>query len=302
MIDLHIHTNYSGGVNNLIEVLQIAQKRKVYTISITDNNTCAAYEELKKLPVKKYYSGKIIPGCEFSTMVNNIPIELIGYNINTDLAQRKISELYLSKADYNIYETNLIIEKCIEKGMKIDIHNIRYDVNKEKGKRAVFEEIKRHIENKRFISQDAWNNARTFLLTYTSNPNSDFFVDFSGLIPSYKQVVNLIKQCGGKVFMPHIFKYNENSEIVLETLVRENMLEGIEGYYPYYTQEQQQYALKFAQEHNLYISGGSDSHGTSDSQIGIGKGNLNIQEEIISPWSNNTRIIMQGGFDNEERY
>ena len=29
MIDLHIHTNYSGGQSNLKEVLQIAQRRKV---------------------------------------------------------------------------------------------------------------------------------------------------------------------------------------------------------------------------------------------------------------------------------
>lgn len=116
MIDLHIHTNYSGGENNLIEILKIAEKRKVSMIAITDNNTCIAYKELKQLPVKEYFSGKIIPGCEFSTIVNNVPIELIGYNINTDLAQNKISELYLTKEDYNIYETNLIIEKCMEKG------------------------------------------------------------------------------------------------------------------------------------------------------------------------------------------
>lgn len=302
MIDLHIHTEYSGGKSNLIEVLQTAEMRKVSAIAITDNNTCAAYEELKQMPIEEYYSGKIIPGCEFSTIVNNVPIELIGYNIDIDLAQSKILKLYLSKADYNIYETNLIIDKCIQKGLKIDVQNVKYDVNKEKGKRALFQEIKRHIENKKFISEDAWNNARTFLLEYTANPNSDFFVDFSGLVPSYKQVVELIKQCGGKVFMPHIFKYNENSKNVLETLVNEDMLDGIEGYYPYYSQEQHQYALKFAKKHNLYISGGSDSHGTPDSEIGIGRGNLNMPEEIITPWFDKSKIINQGGFGHEERY
>ena len=129
--------------------------------------------------------------------------------------------------------------------MVLDVHNIVYNAEEERGKRVVFNEIKRHLENKRFISTEAWDNARTFLLTYTSNPNSDCFVDFSGLIPSYKQVVQLIKQCGGKVFMPHIFKYNENSISVLETLISERMLDGIEGYYPYYSNEQQRFALKF---------------------------------------------------------
>ena len=53
---------------------------------------------------------------------------------------------------------------------------------------------------------------------------------------------------------------------------------------------------------NLYISGGSDSHGTPDSEIGIGRGNLNIPEKIISPWIDKTRMITQGGLDYEERY
>lgn len=294
MIDLHIHTCYSGGKSNLTEVLQEAEMRDVSTISITDNNTCIAYEILKQLQINRYYSGKIIPGCEFSTMVNNVPIELIGYNIDTDLAQNKISKMYLAKSDYNIYETNLIIDKCIQKGLKINVQNIKYDVNKEKGKRAVFQEIHRHIENKRFISEEAWNNARTFLLQYTSNPNSDFFVDFSGLLPSYEQVVELIKQCGGKVFMPHIFKYNENSQAILETLLNAGVLDGIEAYYPYYSKEQHEYALGITQKYNLYISGGSDSHGTPDSIIGIGRNNLNIPEEIITPWLDKTKIINQG--------
>ncbi len=301
MIDLHIHTNYSGGANNLIEVLQKAEERGICIISITDNNTCLAYEELKHLQLRRYYRGKIISGCEFSTIVNNVPIELIGYDINTDLAQNIISELYLPKADYNIYETNLIIDKCIQKGLIIDVKNIKYDSNKEKGKKAVFEEIRRHPENKKYISEEAWNSARTFLLTYTSNPNSDFFVDFSGLLPSYKKVVELIKKCGGKVFMPHIFKYNENSEDILDTLAKEKMIDGLEGYYPYYSDKQQKFALEYAKEHNLYVSGGSDSHGTPDSEIGIGRGNLNISEKIILPWFEKKRIICQGGIECEER-
>ena len=101
--------------------------------------------------------------------------------------------------------------------------------------------------------------------------------------------------------MPHIFKYNENSKRVIETLVREKMIDGIEGYYPYYSQEQQQFALEFAKKHNLYISGGSDSHGTPDSEIGIGRGKLNVPEKIISPWIDRTIIITQREEDCEGR-
>ena len=39
----------------------------------------------------------------------------------------------------------------------------------------------------------------------------------------------------------------------METLVNEGLLDGIEGYYPYYSQEQQKFALEFAKEHNWFI-------------------------------------------------
>lgn len=103
MIDLHVHTNYSGGKNNLLKILQIAEKRNVSIISITDNNTCEAYVELKELSEKRFYSGIIIPGCEFSTIVNNVPIELIGYNINPEFEELGIKVTKTAKLTNILY-------------------------------------------------------------------------------------------------------------------------------------------------------------------------------------------------------
>lgn len=110
MIDLHIHTNYSGGESNLIEILKIAEKRNVSTIAITDNNTCEAYKELKQIAVKEYFSGKIIPGCEFSTIVNNVPIELIGYNINIIIE----NYMFKNKIEYDIIQEKNRIVNLLE--------------------------------------------------------------------------------------------------------------------------------------------------------------------------------------------
>ena len=57
MIDLHIHTTYSDGADNLIEVLKKAEALKLEVISITDHDNCKAYRELNKINVKQYYSG-----------------------------------------------------------------------------------------------------------------------------------------------------------------------------------------------------------------------------------------------------
>lgn len=88
MIDLHIHSKYSDGTDSVVEILEKAQKRNLEYISITDHNTCSAYQELKNIEVKKYYKGKIITGIELNTIVLDIPIEILGYDIDVKVRRK----------------------------------------------------------------------------------------------------------------------------------------------------------------------------------------------------------------------
>ena len=59
MIDLHTHTRYSDGTDSVAELLSNAESKKLNIISITDHNTALAYNELKKMNYKQYYTGEI---------------------------------------------------------------------------------------------------------------------------------------------------------------------------------------------------------------------------------------------------
>ena len=56
MIDLHMHTKYSDGTDDIISFLQKAEKNNLEIISITDHNTVKAYLELNKLNIKDYFA------------------------------------------------------------------------------------------------------------------------------------------------------------------------------------------------------------------------------------------------------
>ena len=84
MIDLHIHSNYSDGSESIKDILKEAEKRKLEVISITDHDTIKAYDELKMIDIKQYYSGTIISGCEMKCVYKNTPVEVLGYNIDID--------------------------------------------------------------------------------------------------------------------------------------------------------------------------------------------------------------------------
>ena len=57
-------------------------------------------------------------------------------------------------------------------------------------------------------------------------------------------------------------------------------------HYSNFTDEQTKELLEFCKENKLYTSGGTDFHGTKRPavQVGIGKGNLKIPDDIIKSW------------------
>ena len=75
----------------------------------------------------------------------------------------------------------------------------------------------------------------------------------------------------------------------MDELINNYDIDGIECYYSTFSCKQIDYLKKYCEEHNKYMSGGTDYHGTNRPSIllGIGKGNLKIDENIILPWVKN---------------
>ena len=70
MIDLHIHTMYSDGMNTVEEILKKCEQRKLEIISITDHNSCEAYYDNSFIN-NNIYTGTIIKGCELNAEFQN---------------------------------------------------------------------------------------------------------------------------------------------------------------------------------------------------------------------------------------
>lgn len=89
MIDLHIHTIYSDGDKTVEEVLKMCEERKLEYISITDHDTCWQYED-EALKNNKIFSGKIIKGTELHAVFQNRSIEILAYNVDTNIINENI--------------------------------------------------------------------------------------------------------------------------------------------------------------------------------------------------------------------
>ena len=81
MIDLHVHSTNSDGYHTVKEILKMAEENNINTISFCDHDVLGAYDELKNMDVKKYYSGRIITGIEFTFVYDNKVFHILGYNL-----------------------------------------------------------------------------------------------------------------------------------------------------------------------------------------------------------------------------
>lgn len=286
MIDLHIHSKYSDGTNSVKEILTKAQNYNLDYISITDHNTCMAYEELKKINISNYYNGKIISGIEMNTKIMGIPIEVLGYKIDTDKMDKIVKDLYPTAKERNFIELKRIYKKCIEANIKIDKKVIDEYDGKSYTSKYLHSILTNNEDNKKLIDNKAWEDCNYFYRKYMSNPKSIFYVNMDDILPDFKTVYSKIKQADGLLFLPHIFEYNDNSMKILNNVLNNYKIDGIECFYTTFSKEQNSFLLNLAKEQNLFISGGSDYHGdykpNVDMAIGLGK--LSIPTTIIENW------------------
>jgi len=293
MVDLHTHTTYSDGDKNLKELLIEAEKNNVTILSITDHDTVDAYDELKKINYKEYYTGRIIPGAEFNAIFNNAKIELLGYNFDIEKIKEFCKNTYIKNDEYMDLnkEFELMMDTCHKNGIKVD--DLSYDESMGWPIDIIHPSIKRYEENRKLFTEKEWNDISHFFRCCTCNLDFPLFIDLSNQMPYAKDVSDAIRNAGGKVFLAHLYLYPLKDHIAyLDKLVNENIIDGIEVYHSKFTEEESKILEGYAKEHNLLISGGTDYHGDKKvgRLIGSGYGNINITEDTISNWVNKERV------------
>lgn len=292
MIDLHMHTTYSDGTYSVTQILQEAERQGLKYISITDHDRCLAYKELKEIDIKKYYSGKIISGIEIKCAYKGRLIEVLGYNYDTEKMQKWINEYYKDK-QRDVIQTkyfNILYDACMKLQLKLDAkEKIKWNPNNDWASFTIYNEIKKYEENKEKLPQDLWEDFTTFTKKYCGDLNSVFHIDKSNDYPTLDVAIKAIKDCGGKALMAHIFiyKWAINKEELIQDIMKNYDIDGFECYYTKFTPEQIEYIVNLCKTNNLLMSGGSDFHGENkpDIKLGVGKGNLQVSEQIIQNWN-----------------
>lgn len=291
MIDLHIHTNYSDGADSLIEVLEKAEKLKLKYISITDHDNCKVYKELENIDIKKYYAGKIIPGIEIKCSYKKRLIEILGYKIDTNKMQQWADEFYKDKTKPKLQQKyyNILSKACKEIGLKLGELENAFNPEKDWASVYIYNQLLKYEENKKILPKGTLDTFDNFSKKYCGDVNSKLYIDKSEDYISLEDAINVIKKCGGLIFLPHLFiyKWADNKEEFIDEILNQYEIDGIECMHSEFNNEQIEYLTKLCDERKYYKSGGSDYHGVNkkDIEMGTGKGNLQIPEQLVEEWN-----------------
>lgn len=289
MIDIHSHTTYSDGSFSVKELLNEAERIGLSLLSITDHNTIDAYYEIKDSNIRNIFSGNIISGTEITTTYKGETIEVLGYGFELEKMKHFLNSNVLTFEEKQIKEYELIKKQYQNIGVIFDENNIDFNPRNESCRVALANEIKRHPENyKFFLNKDSMKSISGFTRNEVYNPKSPLYVDESSLFPSLDKAIAMIHASGGLAFLAHTFAYSPNIVDELLNIIDNYELDGLECFYTTFTEEQSNYLINLCKERQMYMSGGSDFHGTRkvNHNLGIGHGNLSIDETTIKSWIN----------------
>lgn len=277
-IDLHLHSNYSDGSDSVRELAEKIKLAGITTFALTDHDTVAGCEEMAKLMPEGFISG-----VELTCKADDIKCHILGYGI-----------------DYH----NSELLQLIEKGKKLRRAKLetRIDYLKQTRNIELTQEeldwlysrksvVKTHIANvlvKRGLAEDNQTAMKKYLDGCKAGDTR-----FTG-----EETISAIKSAGGIPVWAHPLGGEGEKHLCAEEFIpkleimKKFGIKGLECYYSRYNMQEIEFLLNCANQNNLFITAGSDYHGTNKS-VPIGKLNT---ENIPIDKINLTGFLSQSTF------
>lgn len=243
--DLHLHSFYSDGQYSPEEIIDLAIKRELAGISITDHDTTLAIDQA--IEYRNSIAGdlKIIPGIEFSCVYKETDVHILGYfqNYKDSRMIKTIDFLRESRRQRGIE----IINKLKELGLEIEYEDVLKTSNKDF--------IGRVPIAKALIKLGYTNTIEEGFERYL-NRGRYGYVEKEGL--NIEETIKLIKDIGGVSVLAHPGLLS-NMEALDYSI--DKGIDGIEYIHSKHSKKDEIRFKRIAKENNLIKTAGSDCHG-----------------------------------------
>ncbi len=267
IIDLHIHSQSSDGAFTVEEIIREAKLRNIGFMSITDHDSIGCQEIA--LTLAKKAGIRYVSGVELNVTFSNpkyragkpVSLDFLGYQF--DAKNRALSDKLQQMANYRedraakiLRNLNTEFEKeGIQKLTKKDFEEIQASVDGTLGRPHIADYlVKKGIVRNR---QEAFDR----YLVRCNVPKFPLYLE---------EASRLVRNAGGKIVLAHpndphgtslvalTKSLSEQTEIVRESML--GLIDGVECWHSRNDARTTNHYLKFAKEHGLIMTGGSDCH------------------------------------------
>ncbi len=280
--DLHVHTNLSDGSDSVYEVLALAERNNVSLISITDHNTVAAYTE-EAFSEARRLGVELIPGVELDVIHDGKQYHMLGLGVdhkNTEL-QKACAHNALVQEEYNLSLLRLLERDGLG---AVEADYERYEIPAGRGGWKLLNYL---------LDSGITGSLREGLKYYGQygfNSNTIRFI-------SLKEATEIVKGAGGVPILAHPGEQipyeqygGDNSGFwsELDSLLSAGA-EGVECIHPLHSFELQDELTALCRERGLYISGGTDYHGSFFSRQKQVIGGQFVKQDSVSKLINHIK-------------
>jgi predicted metal-dependent phosphoesterase TrpH len=249
--DLHIHSTVSDGSDNIERIIDIAKKKGLDAIAITDHDTLSHLTQIPKNP-----GIRVVGGIEISAVhrTTNTRAHMLGYNIQKPEIITALTEPLL-KARNNNSEKQ--VDTLLHSGLKIDIDNLaRAD-----GKIIYKQHIMDWLVETGQVSEMFGD---FYQKTFKQGGICAFDIEYIDVFDAVKT----IKEAGGLAVLAH--PGQQQNFWLIHELVKIG-LDGLELNHHMHSEIDRKTIRRYADQYSLFMTGGSDYHGKYEPQpFGIG--------------------------------
>lgn len=279
LIDLHVHSCFSDGTCKPDQLIQLAKKRGLSAIALTDHDTVTGIPEA----INAAFGSDIelIPGIEMSCLYNGKDIHIVGLLIDHEnpFLLRSIHRYQDNRTNRNA----LMAEKLTKGGYSVTVPELERQFPGAILTRAHFAKF--------FVGKGLWKNTGEAFDKYIGE-GCPYYVEKAYVAPD--EAIDVIHQAGGIAILAHPLLYHMTDQELASMVAHLKALglDGIETMYSTYSEAQQLYTQRLAADHQLLKSGGSDFHGANkpDISLGIGYGKLRVPASYLHAMKEYIRI------------
>ncbi len=274
MIDLHTHSTASDGTSTPAELLALAKEKNITALALTDHDTLDGLAEGERAANR--LGIQFIPGIELEIFHNPGEFHLLGLGI-TEWRNSSL-ESFLKEVRANRHNRNLkMLDLIREDGIDISSE----DLHKAAGGRII---ARPHFA-KVLVEKKIAKNIKHAFDKYLG-AGQKFYLPKE--VMKLEQGIELIHKAGGYAVIAHPLSLYISWGKLPERLKewQSTGVDGIEAWHSGATANQASRFEKLAEACGLFVTGGSDFHGTNrkDRSLGLGGGNKPVPDKYLAPF------------------